>query len=132
MCLDNIQLKLSKNKSGEWVGTGYKYIKHNQLDKSGRLNYTALKKGWSRQWITAYNESLYCDVVYDNYTSGFHIFLDPQHVLSYPSVWDGKIMEVQFKDVIGFGHNTLFGTDPRQSVPCVIANQMRVIKLHEH
>ncbi len=138
MCLKTIDLNLKENKEGEITGFGYKAIHKDDpyslyrdlllwqtaMINLAKLSCTDVNEGMSPTTglITSENGLLY--------KVGFHIFLRKEDAYNYGYAYqrdEWTIYKVEFKNVTGFGQNTIYGVSPQETRPCVIAQNIRYL-----
>ncbi len=102
-----------------YTGMGYKHVHKDRTCYNGKY---LLNRWMDAEGIT----ELEFTNTHKAYHPGFHIFLNKEDAMNYPSASGGEIWEVKYRNVISFGSNKCHKTNT--DGPCVIAAQMKLSK----
>ena len=134
MCLKTTELALHWDEEEQtYVGTGYKTydgLNHNWNGINFKIGkwFNFNPKNWKYNNKLSYREfnkyERYCEEGDDNkkYVPGFHIFLEAIDAKNYGNAY---VYEVMYKNVLGFGTNSVTGSIDG---PCVIAADMKIVR----
>lgn len=128
MCMSTVGFSFTEHND---YGIGYK-----KLDVDYDTNKPLIKLSWmsrgielvKKQWYKAKGKKY----IKNEYKSGFHIFLNIKDAEEYGgnSTCYSKVVQVHFRNVVAFGTNSTGNHDNKRLARCVIAREMKVVKVY--